>query len=204
MIYTTIQDNLEMNLAEAKSYLKVDHCEEDDLIRDLILGTKAYIDNYLQNDFRNIFSEIVGVGDDIITGYSLAKTNIEIKSPILWKLEPGTIQKLPLYDPIKYGCRLYEDRDYSIDEATGDITLFTPLTRGYILYAESYRLTSEATIDIPEMIKVCAYQILAFFYNNRVSGQLECSIDGLGSCSYDIMPKSAKLILQKYKSYPGL
>ena len=127
MKYTAVSTGLSITAAYAKNWLKVDDATDNTLITDLITIAKEIADNFLQNDFRNIYDEEVGIGDDATLIFNLDNTGIQDQSLQLYVLDPGTDIVLAKAHPDKYGTLQLQDtadgnNDYILTLATGVIT----------------------------------------------------------------------------------
>ena len=212
MKYTAVADNLTLATAYVKNWLKVDDTTDDTLIADLITIAKEMADDFLQNDFRDIYDEFVGMGDDSTVVFTLDHTLINDLSLDLWVLYAGTDWNQAAFDPSKYGYQVDQatdstDNDYSLNLTTGVITFETAATpaQGDIVYARHYRLTQADTPTIPSTIKIAVLKLVAYIYENRTGGKVKEAVTGLGSVEWENsgLPSDVGRMLAPYRKLVG-
>lgn len=62
---TAVQDRLQLNMAEVKAYLRVEHDEEDALLEELVKAVKTSADSYLNNPFTGASGAEEPIPDDV-------------------------------------------------------------------------------------------------------------------------------------------
>lgn len=191
MKYTAVKDNLTISTAYAKNWLKVDDATDDELIADLVTISKEIADDFLQNDFRTMLAEEVGIGDDSTIIFNLDQKPIQDQSLKLYLLREGADIGLAKYKPWRYGILQEQDTndaiaDYALNLTTGAIT-FNSLgvpEQGEIIFADRYRLQSTAEITIPGTIKMGVLDMLGYLYEKRVGGKSAEAVSGLGNVTW--------------------
>lgn len=212
--YTAVQDNLTLATAYVKNWLKVDDTTDDTLIGDLIDIAKEIADNFIQNDFKMVLGEEVGIGDDSTLIFQLDNFPVIDQSLKLYLLRPGTDINLDRANPGRFGFLQEQDTndataDYALNLTTGAITFASSNVpeQGDIVYAHKYRLSTG--LSVPKTVEMGVLKMIAYLYEDRTGGVQIESVEGLGSIHYMKVagwnvPTDVIALWAPYRKLPGL
>lgn len=162
-------------LAYLKSFIQIEHSEDDTLITDMLKTAKSEADSILLNPFNTIWDEHVGWGDASETAFTLSQ------APDLYT------------EKVYVSGELLDHTAYTI---SGTTLMFVsaPAARAKIT------VDFEADQDIPEAVKSWVARRTAHLYEFRVQGTKRIVETGVGSVELDDFPYTD---LMPFRLTPG-
>jgi len=198
-----VESRLELTLAQAKAYLRVEHDADNDLIETLITSAKRMADDYLNNAFEVLRAVIVvsgaAVGDmvyvdgmtfRVATSAPATRTqDVVLQDFAIGADDEETAENLAeIINDTMYGSlNVLATQDATEIELTWRRPKREPVTASEVSTTLSVR-GRRTQLAIPEPVRDGVLRTIAQMYDQRQDGVGAQAISGRGSTSYGAPP----------------
>jgi hypothetical protein len=155
-----VRDRLDLTLAEARNYLRVDDDADNELIESLIATVLEKADEYLGNDFDRVYRGRVGRGDGVLTTFALPVADT-------WTVHHVYVG----------GHEVGFNTDLSVNN---NVVLHTVADYGAVIEADY----DAPNLPIPSAIKTWCLSMIARLYEHRTNGVSSEAVSGVGSVQW--------------------